>query len=85
MATKEITPPVFPCNDIYQSAYLQLHGNTPQLSLQGGRVVFLHDATPALYSLLSKFSDSSETVPLSKFVSALKSLRGQMIAMRPAR
>lgn len=82
---KEVTPPVFPCNDIYQSAFLQLHGNTPQLLLQGGRVTFLHDADNSLYSLLAKFNDNSEVVPLSKFISALKSLRGQMISMRPAR
>jgi len=82
---KEITPPVFPSSDIYQSAFLQLHGNTPHLSLQGGRVVFLHYADNSLYPLLSKFNDNSEVVPLSKFISALKSLRGQMINMRPAR
>lgn len=85
MATTQTHSPVFPSSDIYQSAYLQLNGNAPTLTLQGGRVVFLHDADPSLYSLLSKFNDNSETVPLSKFVSALKSLRGQMIAMRPAR
>jgi hypothetical protein len=65
MATNRTTPQEFPTDNIYQSAFLELNDNPAKLTLQGGRVTFLHKADPSLFSLLSRFSDSSEMVSLT--------------------
>jgi|GEM_PF-1062796 len=75
----------FPTNDIHLSAFLSLNSNPPQLTVSGGKVVFNHSADSSLYALLERFNQDAELVPLSRYVSALKSLRSQMLSMRPPR
>ena len=73
-----------PLLDIYQAAYLKLHGFTPQLTLDGGRVVFEFPATEEIYSHCKSFNGNSP-VPVMDFVSSIRQLRSRMIALKEGR
>ena len=73
-----------PILDIHQSTWLRLHGQEPELTLQGTRVVFHHKATPEVYRLLNQYHENPE-VKVLDFVHTLRRLRAEMLAMRGQR
>ena len=67
--------------DLYLSAFLSLSGIHPFLELKNSRVTFAFPATDDLYQLMTNFNDNV-SVPVAEFVTAIKSLRGQMLTLR---
>ena len=72
---------LFTTLDIYLASFFSLNGTPPTLELKNGRVVFTFRATDDLYKLLMNFN-SNVGVPIADFVTAVKTLRGQMLTMR---
>ena len=70
--------------DLYLSAFLSLQGISPNLKINGNKVVFFFDASDQLYKLLADFN-SNISIPVTDFCTAIKILRGQMITMRGQR
>ncbi len=70
--------------DIYLSAFIHLAGFSPSLQIKNNRVVFIFPACDDLYRLMSNFN-ANVNVPVADFVTAIKSLRGQMLAMKGTR
>lgn len=75
---------VFETMDIWLSAYLSLNGLFPQLQRNGTKVVFQFPISDELYKLLMRFN-SNEDVPVTDYVTTVKTLRGQMLTMRDQR
>ena len=75
---------LFTTLDIYLSSFLSIHGVEPSLEMNNGRVIFVFHATDELYNLTHKFN-SNVNVPVTDFVVAIKTLRGQMLTMREGR
>lgn len=71
----------FPTLDIYLSAFLSLSGLPPRLEYLNGKVIFLFPSSSDLYRHLSSYNGNTN-VPVADFVTAIKSLRGQMLAMK---
>ncbi len=71
----------FETYDVWLSAYLQLSYRPPQLHLKNQKVVFVFQQSDILYKLLTDFY-SNVDVPISDYVSTVKTLRGQMLGMR---
>ncbi len=69
--------------DLNTAAFLSLHGLEPELTLQGGRVVFNFPANNEFYRLSSLYNDNSE-IPCLDFVQAIKKLRGKMLSKKEA-
>lgn len=67
--------------DIYLSAFLSQFGIQPSLKLNNGKVVFSFPATEDLFKLMMNFN-SNVNVPVTDFVTLVKTLRGQMLTMR---
>ena len=67
--------------DIYLSAFLTLFGIHPELKLNNGKVIFSFPANEDLYKLMLNFN-SNVNVPVTDFVTTVKTLRGQMLSMR---
>lgn len=72
---------LFTTLDIYLASFLALNKIPPILELKNGRVVFLFPASDAVYKLTMGFN-SNVSVPVADFVTAVKTLRGQMLTMR---
>lgn len=70
--------------DLYLSSFLSLHGIIPELRITNGKVTFNFPITDDLYRLANSYN-SNEPVPVADFVTAVKTLRGQMLTMRGAR
>lgn len=70
--------------DLYLSAYLSLCGISPKLEINNGRVVFVFPANDDLYRLMANYN-SNINVPVTDFVTTIKTLRGQMLTMRGQR
>jgi hypothetical protein len=70
--------------DIYIAAFLILLGIHPKLELNNGRVVFVFPATDDVYKAIANYN-SNVNVPVADFVTAVKSLRGQMLTLRDGR
>ncbi len=67
--------------DIWLSSYFSLCGIPPKLELNNGRVVFTFPVTDTLYRLMTEYN-SNVDVPVTDFVTIVKTLRGQMLTMR---
>ncbi len=74
----------FETMDIYLSAFLSLFGIQPELKLNNGKVIFSFSASDDLYKLMMNFN-SNVRVPVTDFVTMVKTLRGQMLSMRDER
>jgi len=70
--------PVF---DIHTASFLELNNVSPQLTLQGTRVVFEFDANDEVYKLLKTYQ-SNPAIPILDFVNVLRRLRSRMLSMR---
>lgn len=67
--------------DLNTSAFLSMHGLEPELSMQGGRVVFNFPAGEEFYRLSSLYNDNL-SVGCLDFVQAIKKMRGKMLSMK---
>jgi hypothetical protein len=67
--------------DLNTTAFLSMHGLEPELSMQGGRVVFNFPANSEFYRLSSLYNDNS-IVGCLDFVQAIKKMRGKMLSMK---
>lgn len=67
--------------DLYVAAFFMLHGSHPQLILKNGRVVFVFDTSDEVYRLMAMFNGNQE-VPCLDMVTAIKTLRGQMLTLK---
>ena len=74
----------FSTMDIYLSAFLLIYGIQPDLKLQNERVIFTFPATEELYKNMMRYN-SNANVHVADFVTAVKTLRGQMLTMRGRR
>lgn len=70
--------------DLYLSSFLSLHGIQPELETNNGRVTFNFQVTDELYKLANAYN-GNDPVPVADFVTAIKTLRGQMLTMRGQR
>ena len=70
-----------PIMDIYLASYSVLNGITPELALQGTRITFDFPATDKVYKIARDFNNNPP-VPLLDFVSSVRQLRSQMIALK---
>lgn len=67
--------------DIYLSAFLLLQGIQPNLENHNGKVIFRFPVSHDLYKQMTSYSNN-EVVCAADFVTAIKTLRGQMLTMR---
>lgn len=68
--------------DIYLSSFLSLSGFPPGLEVNNdGKVVFVFTLNDELGACMSTFINNNP-VPVADFVTALKSLRGQMLSKK---
>lgn len=70
--------------DLYLASFLNLSGVFPKLELNNGRVVFAFPVNDDLYRLIVNYN-SNVNVPVTDFVTTVKTLRGQMLTMRGSR
>ena len=70
-----------PIFDLNLSAFQHLHGNTPELELQGTRVIFLFNPDDTFYRL-SGLYNSNTPVNIIDYVNAQRQLRAMMLAMK---
>jgi hypothetical protein len=67
--------------DLYIAAFLMLHGVPPRLILKNGKVIFVFDAIDKVYQLMTMFN-SNQDVPCLDMITAIKTLRGQMLTLK---
>ncbi len=68
--------------DIYLSSFLSMSGFPPQLEVnESGKVIFVFTLTDDLAALMMLYNNNDK-VPVSDFVTTLKTLRGQMLTRR---
>jgi hypothetical protein len=67
--------------DIYLAAFLSLHQVTPNLELNNGRVNFIFPSTEQVNKLITVYNRNA-VVPVADFAVAIKTLRGQMFALK---
>lgn len=79
--TKKPQDAVFSSLDIYLSAFLLIYGIEPTLELKNGRVIFKFPATGQLYEAALLYNSNIE-IGVADYVTAVKTLRGQMLTMR---
>jgi len=72
-----------PIWDIHTASFLGLNNISPQLTLQGTRVVFEFDATDEVYKLLRAYQ-GNPSIPILDYVNILRRLRSRMLSMRGA-
>lgn len=72
---------VFTTLDIYLTSFLALNGISPNLEVKNARVVFTFEATDQLYCLMNLFN-SNINVPVTDFVTVVKTLRGKMLTAK---
>ncbi len=70
--------------DIWLSAYFSLCGIPPKLELNNSKVVFTFPVSDALYKLMMNYN-SNVNIPVTEYVTAVKTLRGQMLTLRGQR
>ncbi len=73
--------PVF---DIHTASYLELKNISPELTLQGTRVVFEFDSSDEVYRLLRDYQCNPST-PILDYVNVLRRLRSRMLSLRGER
>jgi len=74
-------PAKIPILDLHLSAFQHLHGNTPTLELQGGRVVFFFPTNDVFYALAARFN-GNEPTPVLDLVNAQRQLRAMMLSKK---
>ena len=79
--TPKTQPPAIPILDLHLSAFQHLHGNTPTLELQGGRVVFFFPTNDVFYALAARFN-GNEPTPVLDLVNAQRQLRAMMFSKK---
>jgi hypothetical protein len=67
--------------DLYQSAYLLICGNQPDLENINGKIVFKFEVTDFLYHCIDLYNANAD-VQVADYVTAIKALRGQMLTLR---
>jgi hypothetical protein len=67
--------------DIYLSAFLSQFGIQPSLKLNNGKVIFSFRSSDDLFKLMMNFN-SNVSVPVTDFVTTVKTLRGQMLSLK---
>ena len=67
--------------DLYLSAFLLICGIQPELEVNNGRVIFTFLANGALYEAIMLYNSNTE-VHVADFVTATKTLKGQMLTLR---
>ncbi|RJQ42634.1 MAG: hypothetical protein C4538_13280 [Nitrospiraceae bacterium] len=82
--TKKQQDAIFSTLDIHLSAFLLIYGIQPILELRNGRVIFTFPATGELYKAIMLYNSNID-VHVADFVTAVKTLRGQMLTMRGQR
>jgi hypothetical protein len=70
--------PVF---DIHTASFLELNNVSPELALQGTRVVFNFEPSETLYMLLREYQDNP-SIHILDYVNVLRRLRSRMLSMR---
>jgi hypothetical protein len=78
---KKNTFPKIPVHDLNFSAFQLLHGNVPDLILQGTRVIFQFNADDIFHQLSERYN-RNEAVKVLDFVNATRQLRAMMLSMR---
>jgi len=78
---KKQTLTKIPIFDLNLSAFQHLHGNTPQLELQGTRVTFLFNPDDTFYRI-SGLYNANTPVNAVDFVNAQRQLRAMMLAKK---
>ena len=68
-------------HDIYYVAFADLKGIPIKLTREGNRVIFLLPDEPNTYRVLGEFNNNP-SLQLLDFVTHLKKIRAQMIALR---
>lgn len=63
------------------SSFQRLHGNAPEMLLQGTRVICLFEPNDLFYELSERFN-RNEGVNVLDFLKAQRELRAQMFALR---
>ena len=67
--------------DLYIAAFLMFHGVQPRLILKNRKVVFIFDASDEVYRLMTIYN-ANEDVPCLDMITAIKTLRGQMLTLK---
>jgi hypothetical protein len=67
--------------DLYLASFLTLCGIHATLEVKDSRVIFNFPSTDELHKLIMNYN-SNVNVPVADFVTAIKTLRGQMLTMR---
>lgn len=68
--------------DIYLSSFLSMSGFPPQIEVnESGRVIFVFELTDELAGLMMNYNNN-DMVPVTDFVTSVKTLRGQMLSRR---
>lgn len=75
------TPSKIQILDLNFSAFQRLHGNIPELELNGTRVSFLFNADDTFHKLSASYN-SNESVNVLDFVNAQRQLRAMMMSMK---
>lgn len=70
--------------DLNLSAFQRLHGNIPELELQGNRVVFNFTADDIFHKLSSLYNSNSP-VNILDYVNAQRQLRAMMFSLKGQR
>lgn len=73
--------PQTPVLDLNFAAYQYLHGNTPELELQGTRIIFMFIPNEE-FSRVSESYNRNSPVNVLDFVSAQRQLRAMMMAAK---
>jgi hypothetical protein len=73
-----------PILDLHFSAFQALHGNPPELVLNGTRVIFFFEPDEAFCQLSARYN-SNEATPILDFVNAQRQLRAAMLSMKGQR
>lgn len=73
-----------PVIDLNLSAFQHLHNNTPELELQGTRVIFLFNPDETFYRLSALYNGNS-SVNILDYVNAQRQLRVMMLSMKARR
>ena len=68
--------------DLYLSSFLSLSGVSTTLEVNNnGKVIFVFPANDDLYRLMANYNNNVN-IPVTDFVTSIKTLRGQMLSMR---
>jgi hypothetical protein len=70
-----------PILDLNESAFHILHGDIPEVGMQGTRVSFLFTPNDKFFDLSARYN-GDEAVPVLSFVSCIRHLRAKLYAAR---